>query len=163
MSAPERIWLDWPGANRGEPVFNEPPERDTQPGQTEYILKSASDAAINAAVQAERERVFSALCAGYELMHPSEDTQERVGRRNAIRGAMVRLGMYGGVMKGPDNGATVHDPDAEWNAAIEAAALLIERNAIASNGDIDPRPEGDRTGFGYARAISALKRGGGDE
>ncbi len=36
-NAPERIWLDWPDANRGGIVYNEPPERDTQPGQTEYI------------------------------------------------------------------------------------------------------------------------------
>ncbi len=35
-NAPERIWLDWPDANRGGIVYNEPPERDTQPGQTEY-------------------------------------------------------------------------------------------------------------------------------
>jgi hypothetical protein len=49
MSAPERIWLDWPDANRGDAVYDEPPERDTQPGQTEYIRKDASDAAIAAA------------------------------------------------------------------------------------------------------------------
>jgi len=49
MSAPERIWLDWPDANRGDVVYDEPPERDTQPGQTEYIRKDASDAAIAAA------------------------------------------------------------------------------------------------------------------
>lgn len=34
--APERVWLDWPAANKGDPVYDEPPERDTQPGQTEY-------------------------------------------------------------------------------------------------------------------------------
>lgn len=34
--APERIWLDWPAANKGDPVYDEPPERDTQPGQTGY-------------------------------------------------------------------------------------------------------------------------------
>lgn len=60
-------------------------------------------------------------------------------------------------------GATVHDPNAEWNAAIEAAAMLIEQNAIASNGDLDPRRDGDIAGIGYAAAIRALKRGGGDE
>lgn len=35
--APERIWLDWPVANRGEPVYDEPPERDTDAGQTCYV------------------------------------------------------------------------------------------------------------------------------
>ena len=49
MSAPKRIWLDWPDANRGDVVYDEPPERDTQPGQTEYVRKDASDAAISAA------------------------------------------------------------------------------------------------------------------
>ena len=49
MSAPKRIWLDWPDANRGDVVYDEPPERDTQPGQTEYVRKDASDAAIAAA------------------------------------------------------------------------------------------------------------------
>lgn len=38
MDAPKRIWLDWPGANRGDPVFDEPPEHDMQAGQTPYIL-----------------------------------------------------------------------------------------------------------------------------
>ena len=60
MSAPKRIWLDWPDANRGDAVYDEPPERDTQPGQTEYIRKDASDAAIAAAraegVRAAMER-----------------------------------------------------------------------------------------------------------
>ena len=49
MSAPERIWLDWPDANRGDVVYDEPPERDTQPGQTEYIRADLHDAAIAAA------------------------------------------------------------------------------------------------------------------
>ena len=48
MSAPDRIWLDWPDANRGDVVYDEPPERDTQPGQTEYIRADLHDAAIAA-------------------------------------------------------------------------------------------------------------------
>jgi hypothetical protein len=43
MSAPERIWLDWPGANKGDVVYDEPPERDTQPGQTEYVRADLVD------------------------------------------------------------------------------------------------------------------------
>jgi hypothetical protein len=54
--APERIWLDWPGANRGEPVYDEPPERDTQPGQTGYVR-----ADIHAAVVAERDALREKL------------------------------------------------------------------------------------------------------
>ena len=38
MESPKRIWLDWPGANKGDPVFDEPPEHDMQAGQTPYIL-----------------------------------------------------------------------------------------------------------------------------
>jgi hypothetical protein len=38
MIAPDRIWLDWPDANKGAIVYDEPPERNSQPGQIEYIL-----------------------------------------------------------------------------------------------------------------------------
>ena len=58
---PERIWLDWPGANRGEPVYNEPPERDTQAGQTGYIRMDIAQAQIDAAVKAERERIAAMI------------------------------------------------------------------------------------------------------
>jgi hypothetical protein len=34
---PDRIWLDWPEANRGEPVFDHPPENSFQAAQTCYI------------------------------------------------------------------------------------------------------------------------------
>jgi len=37
LKGPGRVWLDWPGANRGEIVYDEPPERDTQPGQIGYV------------------------------------------------------------------------------------------------------------------------------
>ena len=48
---PERIWLDWPGAKHGEPIYTEPPERDTQAGQTEYVR-----ADIVQALTAERNK-----------------------------------------------------------------------------------------------------------
>lgn len=50
--APKRVWLDWPAANRGDVVYDEPPERDTQPGQTEYV---------------RADLVNDAMRAGYEL------------------------------------------------------------------------------------------------
>lgn len=37
LKGPDRVWLDWPGANRGEIVYDEPPERDTQPCQIGYV------------------------------------------------------------------------------------------------------------------------------
>ena len=56
---PERIWLDWPGAKHGEPIYTEPPERDTQAGQTEYVR-----ADIVQALTAERDRLR--LYAGHD-------------------------------------------------------------------------------------------------
>lgn len=64
MDAPKRVWLDWPGANRGDPVFDEPPEHAMQPGQTLYILATPEALATSPevaelvadAVAAERER-----------------------------------------------------------------------------------------------------------
>jgi len=53
MTAPERIWLDWPEANRGEPVFDEPPETWTQAGQTKYILATPEALAASPEVQAQ--------------------------------------------------------------------------------------------------------------
>lgn len=61
--APERIWLDWPAANKGDPVYDEPPERDTQPGQTEYIRADAARAEAEAMVRAEREACAQAMAA----------------------------------------------------------------------------------------------------
>ena len=46
MDAPKRIWLDWPAANKGDPVFDEPPENDTQAGQTEYLRADLHRAAL---------------------------------------------------------------------------------------------------------------------
>lgn len=51
--APKRIWLDWPAANKGDPVYDEPPERDTQPGQTEYIRADVARAEAEAMVRAD--------------------------------------------------------------------------------------------------------------
>lgn len=56
--APERIWLDWPAANRGDVVYDEPPERETQPGQTCYtrsdlcVTRADLDAAVALALEA---------------------------------------------------------------------------------------------------------------
>jgi hypothetical protein len=57
-SAPERVWLDWPGANKGEPVYDEPPERVTHAGQIGY-LRADIAAAREAELRAEVERLKS--------------------------------------------------------------------------------------------------------
>lgn len=56
MTAPDRIWLDWLKANRSGHVYDEPPERPTQPGQTGYTRTDLIPAMIEAAVAKERER-----------------------------------------------------------------------------------------------------------
>ena len=58
--APERIWLDWPDANRGGIVYDEPPERDTQPGQTAYLRAEIAAARVDA-LQAEVARLRAKL------------------------------------------------------------------------------------------------------
>lgn len=84
MSAPERIWLDWPDANRGDAVYDEPPERDTQPGQTEYIRKDASDAAIAAA---RAEGVREGMLKAAELYAEGEGWDYFGAAYDAIRAA----------------------------------------------------------------------------
>lgn len=42
LKAPERIWLDWPGANKGDPVFDEPPEHYLQAGQNASVVIDAA-------------------------------------------------------------------------------------------------------------------------
>jgi hypothetical protein len=68
MTAPDFIWLDWPDANRGDVVYDEPPERDTQPGQTAYVRRDPAvltklpevQALIAAAVE-DRDRSYIEL------------------------------------------------------------------------------------------------------
>lgn len=66
--APERIWLDWPDANRGDVVYDEPPERETQPGQTEYVRADVSFARIAAEAKAHEKEiaVWAENCAALE-------------------------------------------------------------------------------------------------
>lgn len=63
MTAPKRIWLDWPAAEQGEPVYDKPPERDTQPGQTEYIRHDLHLAAVEASRREAWEAVKPLLAA----------------------------------------------------------------------------------------------------
>ena len=67
--APERIWLDWPDANRGDVVYAEPPERDTQPGQTGYVRADLHDAT--------RARVRELEAGNRGLLRLNEETESR--------------------------------------------------------------------------------------
>ena len=76
MNAPERVWLDWPDANRGGIVYAEPPERDTQEGQTAYIradlydAQSAEITRLRAQVEAA-DRLAEAGREAVEVVHKS--------------------------------------------------------------------------------------------
>ena len=85
--APKRIWLDWPAANKGDPVYDEPPERDTQPGQTAYILATptvlAADPAVVAMV-AEAEARGMERAAARARVYASNYEQSSDGRNTFI-------------------------------------------------------------------------------
>ena len=78
---PERIWLDWPGAKHGEPIYTEPPERDTQAGQTEYVR-----ADIVQALTAERDRQYDENAHRIAMQAKAEAERDRL--REAL-GAFV--------------------------------------------------------------------------
>jgi glycine/D-amino acid oxidase-like deaminating enzyme len=82
---PARVWLDWPEANRGDVVYDEPPERATQPGQTEYIRADLSAARI-----ADLERQLA-------------EAQEEGAQAARLREALT-------AEEGPDLGAPSREP-----------------------------------------------------
>lgn len=70
--APQRIWLDWPDANKGDVVYDEPPERPTQPGQTGYVRADLHDTALDEIVRlrdgwSEEPESNDAWCAGNQF------------------------------------------------------------------------------------------------
>ncbi len=75
MTAPERIWLDWPDANKGDVVYDEPPERDTQHGQTGYIRADLHAAALDllAKRDAELARKTKALMVAASVLQGELD------------------------------------------------------------------------------------------
>ncbi len=78
MTAPERIWLDWPDANKGDVVYDEPPERDTQPGQTGYVRGDLHAAALAREAALREALVFYADLSSEGPWHlPSEDYGKR--------------------------------------------------------------------------------------
>ena len=87
MEAPERIWLDWPDANKGDVVYDEPPERDTQPGQTGYVR--ADIHATLAARLAEVERDLEKAWASRERTADERDEAIKLSTANALRIAVA--------------------------------------------------------------------------
>ena len=68
--APERVWLDWPGVNRGEPIYENPPKRADQPGQTGYVredLHTALQARL-AEVEADKRWIMDDRDRTFDLM-----------------------------------------------------------------------------------------------
>lgn len=92
--APARIWLDWPDANRGEAVYDEPPERETQPGQTEYLradIAAAREAELRAEVerltQANREAAMQSLAdlgQAQEALDRALAAEAKLKKRNSV-------------------------------------------------------------------------------
>lgn len=95
--APKRIWLDWPAANNGDPVYDEPPERDTQPGQTAYVLATpaalsehpAVQALVAEAVAAERER-----CVAIAVRHWEGEPEDTIAMTAEMRVGMKPMTDY---------------------------------------------------------------------
>ena len=128
---PERIWLDWPGANHGEPIYTEPPERDTQAGQTEYVRADIVQAltaerdkyegawmtAEGRLADAEAER-DKALAANRGLVRLNEVTEAHAQRlREAGNAAAMELRVIAGMdLMGASATA--------WNAACKLEAAL---------------------------------------
>lgn len=59
--APERIWVEWPYANKTYSAFTDPPESEYDEAQEAYIRIDLSEAAIAAAkVEGVREGMLKA-------------------------------------------------------------------------------------------------------
>jgi len=115
IKGPDRVWLDWPGANRGEVVYDEPPERDTQPGQIEYV-RADLHAALAARV-IEQDARIARLTEALRLHQAWSDSEDA----------------------GPDYGAQTRDthPDGEriwrqwWDGNLDLCARAQEATRAA--------------------------------
>lgn len=102
MDAPERVWLDWPGANRGELVFDEPPENSWQAAQTRYVLDAPKallksphvQALIDVAVASERARMAEAFLHRIDY-HVTDDDDRATLRLAVSEDAMIALTRLG--------------------------------------------------------------------
>lgn len=104
MTAPEQIWLDWPDANKNDVVYDEPPERDTQPGQTAYIRADIHAAALDLLAMRDAE-----LARVREALAPSGDTKAA----------------YMGEIKDPDTKRMV-----SWTAIKMVMKMITARAAL---------------------------------
>lgn len=94
MSGPDKVWLDWPQANRGEPVFDNPPENGFQAGQTCYVRRDPAVLAalpeVKALVAAERERCAKIAMDRWAAHRESADRTFELDYEGARESAVSR-------------------------------------------------------------------------
>ena len=94
MTAPERIWINFMKANHMYVAYDEPPLNEHSDCREAYILKSASDAQIEAAVAAERERAkVMVWTLGHEIraaMLVDDDKEDAVMEMVKATAAAIR-------------------------------------------------------------------------
>ena len=114
MSAPEKIWIAGPASECGHYYPNATEAEGEHGGQAvEYTrsdLIAARASPLGAGVELMKPEILKAAGEEYVLEHVMETDWHRQGRHSAVRGMMVRLGLY-----------------AELEAAIDAALAPFAR------------------------------------
>lgn len=143
--APERVWLDWPGANRGEPVYDEPPENENQAGQIGYIRADLYDAVV-----AERDEAQALIYAARQERNAAEDQEkelaEELRRVKAERDAL-RTDMR-----------AIHHMTTHIDSEVNSMPV---KNGVATN-NIRYASQQIREWSGRHVALSAAKQEGGE-
>ena len=65
-----------------------------QADYTRRVLAALDTDALLALIAEEKQKLVNVAVAEYSLHHPNEGPDERAGRGSAVRGMMVRLGVY---------------------------------------------------------------------
>ena len=127
--APKQIWLDWPNANRGEPVFDEPPEHHGQAAQTKYVR---ADIAQEAALQA--------LASDGQAQEALDKLRAVEAERDALRGHLTKaVKMLGALVAESGREVEWGHEDAfrmgEWFEKDDLAAIAAARAALEGRND----------------------------
>lgn len=170
--APERIWLDWPAANKGDVVYDEPPERDTQPGQTEYvradlvnILRADRDSAARMWQASEQEREAAVGRAREASQYLAIETQhaeqaeafhtaalDLLAKRDAelarVREALVDQNdlLRSAMQIAKREGVEGETGSTNWDAYYNRVVVVLKRHRATVNtarAALTPEPEGD--------------------
>ena len=93
-------------ANEGAKVYKPAALRITLDRLTPADATAALDQIRRQAEAKGMREAISAAVSEYEMDHCTEGTDEKSGRRNAVRGMMVRLGCYSDFIAEIEKGAT---------------------------------------------------------